>query len=56
MAEAGVVCTLLPTTAFSLRESYAKARFMIDNGACVALGSDFNPGSCCTFSVLFYSH
>lgn len=51
MAEAGVVCTLLPTTAFSLRESYAKARFMIDNGACVALGSDFNPGSCCTFSV-----
>lgn len=51
MIEAGTVCTLLPSTAFSLQEPYARARFMIDNGAAVALGSDFNPGSCHTNSI-----
>jgi imidazolonepropionase len=48
---AGVVCTLLLATAFSLDEPYARARYMIDHGACVALASDFNPGSCCTHSL-----
>ena len=51
MIEAGTVLTLLPSTAFSLKEPYARARFMIDNGAAVALGSDFNPGSCHTNSI-----
>ncbi|MEI6285103.1 MAG: imidazolonepropionase [Bacillota bacterium] len=51
MARSETVCTLLPATAFSLREPYARARYMIDNGACVALASDFNPGSCCTASI-----
>ncbi|WP_425538796.1 imidazolonepropionase [Microaceticoccus formicicus] len=51
MIEAGTVMTLLPSTAFSLKEPYARARFMIDNGAAVALGSDFNPGSCHTNSI-----
>ncbi|PAB59319.1 imidazolonepropionase [Anaeromicrobium sediminis] len=51
MAEAGVVATLLPATAFSLKEHYARGRFMIDNGCAVALATDFNPGSCHTESI-----
>jgi len=51
MKEAGVVATLLPCTAFSLKEHYARARYMIDNGLIVALSSDFNPGSCFTESI-----
>jgi imidazolonepropionase len=51
MAAAGVVATLLPATAFSLREPYARGRFMIDNGCAVALATDFNPGSCFSESV-----
>jgi imidazolonepropionase len=37
---------LLPGTAFFLRLPYAPARKMIDAGLPVALGSDYNPGSC----------
>ena len=51
MRDAGVVATLLPCTAFSLREPYARGRFMIDNGLAVALGTDLNPGSCYTQSI-----
>lgn len=51
MKNAGVVATLLPCTAFSLKESYARARYMIDQGLVVALATDFNPGSCFTESI-----
>lgn len=51
MAEAGVVATLLPLTAFSLREAYARGRAMIDAGCMVALATDLNPGSSFTASV-----
>ena len=51
MAENGVVSTLLPTTAFCLKEPFARAREMIDAGCAVALATDFNPGSGFTFSV-----
>jgi imidazolonepropionase len=51
MAKAGVVATLLPCTAFSLREDYARGREMIDSGCAVALASDLNPGSCFTESI-----
>ncbi len=51
MAAAGVVATLLPGTAFSLKEPYARARQMIDTGCAVALATDFNPGSCFTYSI-----
>ncbi|MDD2511824.1 MAG: imidazolonepropionase [Proteiniphilum sp.] len=51
LAEAGTVATLLPLTAFSLREPYARARTMIDAGCVVALASDLNPGSSFTASV-----
>ena len=51
MAESNTVATLLPCTAFSLREDYARGREMIDAGCAVALASDFNPGSCFTCSI-----
>lgn len=51
MSEAGVVTTLLPCTAFSLKEDFARGRYMIDNNCAVALATDFNPGSCFTESI-----
>ncbi|GMQ61034.1 MULTISPECIES: imidazolonepropionase [Vallitalea] len=51
MAKNDVVATLLPGTAFSLREDFARARYMIDNDLAVALATDFNPGSCFTESI-----
>ena len=51
MAKAGVVATLLPATAFSLNEPYARGRQMIDADCAVALATDFNPGSCFTESI-----
>ncbi|WP_267163540.1 imidazolonepropionase [Halovenus salina] len=43
LAEAGVVPTLLPATAFSLGEPYADPEPFLDAGAPVALGTDLNP-------------
>jgi len=51
MRDAGVIATLLPLTAFSLKEPYARGRFMIDQGLAVALGTDLNPGSCYSQSI-----
>lgn len=51
MAEKGVVATLLPLTAFALKENYAPARKMIEAGCAVALASDLNPGSCFSGSI-----
>ena len=51
MAESGVVATLLPLTAFSLKEEYARGREMIDANCIVALATDLNPGSSFTASA-----
>ena len=51
MAEQNVVATLLPLTAFSLKEEYARGRAMIDAGCAVALATDLNPGSCFSGSI-----
>ena len=51
MASAGVVATLLPLTAFALKEPYARARDMIEAGCAVALATDLNPGSCFSGSI-----
>ncbi|MBI2793686.1 MAG: imidazolonepropionase [Ignavibacteria bacterium] len=48
MREKGVVATLLPGTAYTLRLPYPNARTMIDKGLIVALATDCNPGSCFT--------
>ncbi|HDS08742.1 MAG TPA: imidazolonepropionase [Firmicutes bacterium] len=52
MEEAGVVATLLPGTMFNLKsEVYAPAQNFIDFGVHVALGTDFNPGSCMSENI-----
>ena len=51
MADAGVVATLLPGTAFSLKEPYARARHIIDRGCAVSLATDLNPGSSFSESI-----
>lgn len=51
MAQQNVVATLLPLTAFALKEPYARGRAMIDAGCAVALATDLNPGSCFSGSI-----
>ncbi len=51
LRKAGVVATLLPGVSFFLNHGYAPARALIDGGAPVAIASDFNPGSCMSFSM-----
>ncbi len=51
MTKEGIVATLLPGTAFSLREPYARGRYIIDQECAVALATDFNPGSCFSESI-----
>jgi len=45
IASSEIVAVMMPSTSFYLGEDYAPARKLIDAGAIVALGSDFNPGS-----------
>lgn len=46
LAESGTIAVLLPGTIFYLnKESFARARKMLDDGVAVALATDFNPGS-----------
>lgn len=52
MAHSNTVAVLLPGTSFYLNlHEHARARTMIASGVAVALGSDFNPGSCHIFSL-----
>ncbi len=51
LAEAGVVATLLPGVSFFLNHGYAPARRLIDLSVPVAIASDFNPGSCMSYSM-----
>mgnify|MGYP005833026187 FL=1 len=49
LSAGNTVAVLLPGTTFYLgKDHYARARKMIDEGAAVALATDFNPGSCVT--------
>lgn len=51
LAKSDTVATLLPCTAFSLKEHYARGRYMIDSHCAVALATDLNPGSSFTNSI-----
>jgi len=54
MKDGGVIAVLLPGTLFSLgKQSYARARDMINAGLPIALATDFNPGSCNLDSMQF---
>ncbi len=46
-----VVGVLLPGVSFFLSHPFAPARRLIDAGVPVALATDFNPGSCMSFSM-----
>lgn len=46
LAKSETVAVLLPGTAFYLKAAHAPARKLIEAGACVALSTDFNPGTC----------
>ena len=46
LAVANIPIVLLPMTSFNLGKAYAAAKTMRDAGAIIALGSDYNPGSC----------
>ena len=48
MARAGVVATLLPGAALTLRLPWPPARKLLDHGVRIALGTDCNPGSSMT--------
>lgn len=47
----GVVAGLLPGVSFFLNHGYAPARALIDAGVAVAIATDFNPGSCMSYSM-----
>jgi imidazolonepropionase len=51
VADSSVVATVLPGVSFFLNHAHAPARALIDAGATVAIASDFNPGSCMSYSI-----
>jgi imidazolonepropionase len=51
LADAGVVAVLLPGVSFFLGHRFAPARRMIEAGVPVAVATDFNPGSCMSYSL-----
>ncbi len=51
LKKAGVVAVLLPGVSFFLNHPHANSRSLIDAGVPVAIASDFNPGSCMSFSM-----
>ena len=51
LAKSNTIAVLLPMTAFCMRKNFAPARKMIDKGCAVSLASDFNPGSCYSYSA-----
>jgi len=54
LSESSTVATLLPAVPFFLmQQTRAPARKLIEEGAIVAIASDFNPGSSMTESMLF---
>ena len=51
LAKSDTVATLLPGTAFYLKEANAPARKILDAGGRVAIATDFNPGSSYTLNL-----
>lgn len=51
LAGGTTVAVVLPGVSFFLRNPYAPARKLIDAGVPLAIASDYNPGSCMSFSM-----
>jgi imidazolonepropionase len=45
LADSDVVCTVLPGASLGLGMHYSSARNLLDHGCCVAISTDWNPGS-----------
>ncbi len=56
MAQNKTVAVLLPLTSFYLKNAFAPARMMLNEGVPIALGSDFNPGSNTFYSPFLNIH
>ena len=56
ISRSDTTAVMMPGTSFYLGEEYAPARRLIDSGAIVALGSDFNPGSNAINDPTFVMH
>ncbi len=53
IAASNTVATLLPGTALFLGKPFPRGRELLDAGACVAIATDLNPGSCFCESMPF---
>jgi imidazolonepropionase len=51
LEQSGAVATVLPGSSFFLNCGYAPARKIIDSGIPLAIASNFNPGSCMSYSM-----
>lgn len=51
IANSDTIATVLPGVSYFLNIPYSPARGLLDNGAVVALATDFNPGSSMTISM-----
>ncbi|MFH0990662.1 MAG: imidazolonepropionase [bacterium] len=51
LKNSNTVAVVLPGVSFFLKNPYAPARKIIDAGIPLAIASDFNPGSCMSFSM-----
>ena len=51
LKQSGTIATVLPGAAFFLNDEYPPARKIIDAGVPLAIASNFNPGSCMSYSM-----
>jgi imidazolonepropionase len=51
LKQAGCIAVVLPGVSFFLHYGYPPARQIIDSGVPLAIASNFNPGSCMSFSM-----
>ncbi len=51
LKQSGTIATVLPGVSFFLRDDYPPARKIIDAGIPLAIASNFNPGSCMSYSM-----
>lgn len=56
LGSSSTVAVLMPGTSFFLQERFARGSELVKSNAIVALGSDYNPGSCNIFDPLFVLH
>lgn len=53
LAKANTIATVLPSCSFFLNLNYAPAKKLIEEGAALAIASDFNPGSTPSYNPAF---